>query len=46
VKCPSLSHLRSPGSRKNDTGCGAFGKGDPIAWQVLRRYELGVRVEF
>jgi len=28
------------------TGCGDFEMGDPIAWQVPRRYELGVRVEF
>ena len=28
------------------TGCGDFELGDPIAWQLPRRYELGVRVEF
>lgn len=27
-------------------GCGGFELGDPIAWQLPRRYELGIRVEF
>ena len=29
-----------------ETGCGTFEMGDPIAWQLPRRYELGVRLEF
>ncbi len=28
------------------TGCGDLDLGDPIAWQLPRRYELGLRVEF
>ena len=28
------------------TGCGDFELGDPTAWQLPRRYELGVRLEF
>ena len=27
-------------------GCGEFELGDPIKWQIPRRYELGLRVEF
>jgi hypothetical protein len=27
-------------------GCGEFGLGDPLEWQMPRRYELGLRVEF
>jgi len=30
----------------NDSGCGDFQLGDAIKWQLPRRYELGVRVEF
>jgi hypothetical protein len=28
------------------TGCGGFELGEPTAWQLPRRYELGVRLEF
>ena len=30
----------------NVNGCGDFELGDPTAWQLPRRYELGVRVDF
>ncbi|MGB6848632.1 MAG: TonB-dependent receptor [Thermoanaerobaculia bacterium] len=30
----------------NVNGCGDFELGDPTAWQLPRRYELGLRVEF
>jgi hypothetical protein len=30
----------------NVNGCGGFELGDPTAWQLPRRYELGLRLEF
>ena len=30
----------------NVNGCGEFELGDPLEWQMPRRYELGMRVEF
>jgi len=31
---------------ERETGCGDFEMGDPTEWQIPRRYELGLRVEF